>query len=593
MRPLLGGVATLLFVPGTSRRHSPGLAARCHRYRLGSRLGQGLAVAVAVVAFGWAGPSRAAEDVMAGVADLIRNHLVDEGGALLFTRAGAVLHDPLSVEQFYRQRAFVPAWSEGLQPSPNADVLVAAIRAAEEEGLDPDHYHLPEVTELLAIARRASPPETAPPTALLADLDLLLTDAFLLLGCHYSSGCVNPITVAAEWYARRRPVDMGGILEEALREQQVDEALQRLLPLSPAYQRLRAALERYRTLVAGDPWPTVPDGPLLRRPMVDPGVALLRARLAATGDLPGDAREGEQFDSAVRGAVCRFQARHGLPVDGVVGPATRRALNVPAATRLRQIEINLERLRWSPDKTAGRVILINIADFRLAVIEQGRSVTAMRVVAGKPYWHTPVFTAQMTYLVLNPSWNVPPEITATEVLPTLRRDPGYLARLGLNVLSGWGRSLRVVDPGTIDWGAVNATTSPYRFQQPPGPGNPLGRIKFMLPNPFHVYLHDSPARALFAQPVRAFSHGCIRVEEPIELALYALRGSRTWTRDALLAAIATGVEQTIYLREPLDVTFLYLTAWADEEGRLQFRDDVYDRDAFLDRALHEPPPIQP
>jgi murein L,D-transpeptidase YcbB/YkuD len=560
---------------------------------LGSQLGRWLAVALAVVTLGWAGPSVAADDRMAGVADLIRNHLVEQGGALLFTRAGVSLHDPLAVEQFYRQRGFVPAWSEELHPSSNADVLVAAVRAAEGEGLAPDHYHLAAVTDLLAIARRAPHPETAPPAALLADLDLLLTDAFLLLGCHYSSGCVNPITVASEWYARRRPVDIGGILEEALREQRVDEALQRLLPLSPAYQRLRAALERYRTFAAGDRWASVPDGPLLRRPMVDPSVALLRARLAATGDLPAEARQGEPFDSTVRGAVRRFQARHGLAVDGVVGPATRRALNVPATARLRQIEINLERLRWSPDKTAGRVILINIADFRLEVIEHGQPVMAMRVVAGKPYWHTPVFTAQMTYLVLNPSWNVPPEITTSEVLPGVGRDPGYLARLGLNVLSGWGRSLRVVDPGSVDWRAVNTATSPYRFQQPPGPTNPLGRIKFMLPNPFHVYLHDSPARELFAQPVRAFSHGCIRVEEPLDLALYALRGSRSWTHEALLAAIATGGEQTICLREPLDVTFLYLTAWADEEGRLQFREDVYDRDAFLARALHEATPIRP
>ena len=537
-----------------------------------------------MVALAWPGASPGA-DPTAGVADLLRSRLTDDDGALLFAPPGVVLHARLDVEQFYRRRDFAPAWCDGLQTTHEADLLVEAIRAAEQEGLVPGYYHLAAVTDLLAAARRAPPP-----TALLTDLDLLLTDAFLLLGCHYSSGCVNPVTIEAEWYARRGLVDMGEVLEEALEEKRVDEALQRLLPRSAAYRRLRAALEQYRALANRDPWPTLPEGPLLRRPSADPRVALLRARLVATGDLAAEAGDEERFDAAVEAAVRRFQARHGLAVDGVVGDATRRALNVPAEARVRQIEINLERLRWSPDKTDGRVIMINIADFRLEVIEHGRQVMAMRVVAGKPYWHTPVFTAQMTYLVLNPSWNVPPTITAEEILPKVRRDPDYVAGAGIQVISGWGTAAQIVDPRMVDWGRFDPATSPYRFQQPPGPANPLGRIKFMLPNSFYVYLHDSPARQLFDQPVRAFSHGCIRVEEPLDLALYVLRGSRRWNREALLAAIATGVEQTIYLREPLDVTLLYLTAWSDEDGRVQFREDIYGRDGYLDRALRQQPP---
>jgi murein L,D-transpeptidase YcbB/YkuD len=539
------------------------------------------AVILTTASLAAAGPA----DPTTGVGNLIRTRLSEDGGALLFTPPGVVLHARLDVTQFYRRREFSPAWCRGLQPAPEADLLVEAIRAAEQEGLVPGYYHLAAVTDLLAAARRAPPP-----AALLADLDLLLTDAFLLLGCHYSSGCVNPVTVEARWYARRGLIDMGEVLEEALAENRVDEALQRLLPRSPAYRRLRDALQRYRALAADDPWPTLPAGPLLRRPASGPRVGLLRARLAATGDLAAEGAVGDRFDDAVHAAVCRFQARHSLAVDGLVGRATLRALNVPPAVRARQIEINLERLRWSPDRTAGRVILINIADFRLEVIEHDHLVMTMRVVAGKPYWHTPVFTARMTYLVVNPSWNLPPNITAQEVLPKVRRDPGYLARAGLRVMSGWGAAAQVVDPGTVDWAAVDAATLDYRFQQPPGPANPLGRIKFMLPNPFHVYLHDSPARWQFAEAVRAFSHGCIRVERPLDLALYVLRDSRQWDRDTLLAAIDSGVEQTIYLREPMDVSLLYLTAWADEEGRVQFREDVYGRDRYLDRALRQRPP---
>ncbi len=212
----------------------------------------------------------------------------------------------------------------------------------------------------------------------------------------------------------------------------------------------------------------------------------------------------------------------------------------------------------------------------------------MKVVVGKPFQRTPVFTAKMTYLVINPSWNVPESIAQKEILKKINNDPQFLAKQNIRVLRGWGPQEKEIDPETIDWSKINANTLAYRFRQEPGPMNPLGHIKFMLPNKFDVYLHDTPSKRLFSESVRTFSHGCIRIEKPIELGEYVLRDAPSWTREKLLAAIEKGTEQTILLPHPLDVHFLYLTAWVDEEGVLQFRNDVYERDRQLDEALKKP-----
>ena len=261
----------------------------------------------------------------------------------------------------------------------------------------------------------------------------------------------------------------------------------------------------------------------------------------------------------------------------------------PADRRMRQIEVNLERMRWTSRNLGHRYIIVNIADFTLDIIEHGASVMKMDVVVGKPFWHTPVFSGKMRYIIVNPSWNVPESIALEEVIPKVKHDPGYLEAQQIKIFKSWSDSAEEIDPETIDWTRIGDNHFPYAFRQMPGPLNPLGNIKFMLPNKYNVYLHDTPAKGLFSRNSRAFSHGCIRVRYPMSLAEYLLRDSQEWSRAKIQAAVDEGREQRINLPAPIDVHIVYLTAWVDNEGVLNFRNDVYGRDELLLKALKRSP----
>ena len=258
---------------------------------------------------------------------------------------------------------------------------------------------------------------------------------------------------------------------------------------------------------------------------------------------------------------------------------------------MRQIELNMERWRWLPQTLGERYILVNIANFALDVVERGRSVLAMRVVVGKPARRTPFFSAEMTYLVLNPHWYVPPTIAIQDKLPLIRRDPGYVSRQNFKLFRHGEGGVTRVDPRSVDWSSVSARNFPYQLRQDPGPRNALGRVKFMLPNPYHVYLHDTPARELFAKTERAFSSGCIRLESPMELAEYLLKDDPQWPRQKIVASSQRGTEQVIQLPTSIPVHLLYWSAWTNEHGVVHFRKDIYDRDKVLDKALMELYPV--
>ena len=315
----------------------------------------------------------------------------------------------------------------------------------------------------------------------------------------------------------------------------------------------------------------------------------LRRRLAATGELPaGVDTNGELFDLPVADALRRFQSRHGLDADAIAGRRTTTALNVTALQRVQQIEANLERRRWLPRDLGPRRLLVNIADFRLELIEAGKPSLAMRIIVGRQARRTPFFTGEITSILFNPTWTVPEKIAVEDKLPLILDDPDYLAEFGFKVFAPSSKGWREIDPAEVDWTRLSKTWFPYRLRQEPGPKNALGRIKFQIPNRYDIYLHDTPAHELFARTERTFSSGCIRVERARDLAERLLAEDSTWSRARIEATIAAGATVSVRLPAPLPVFLFYWTAWVDSEGTLQLREDVYGRDSALIEALAQP-----
>ena len=474
------------------------------------------------------------------------------------------------IASLYERRGFSPLWSD---PS-RATALLRAIEASRTHGLDPGDYH----------AARLS----VTPAAIAAERELLLTDAYLRLAYHLYFGKVDPRTLQHGWNFDRslHGADPDAAVDRLLAAPDPAVALENLAPRLPIYRGLRTALAELRNIERRGGWPRLADGPKLELGSSGPRVRQLRDRLRAGGDLPAEADDAP-FDAALDEAVRRFQARHGLEADGVVGPATLAALNATVAERIAQVRANLERLRWVARELAGDYLLVDIAGFGAELWLNDTLAWQARVVVGRPFRRTPEFRAPMKYLVLNPEWNVPPTILREDVLPKVIRDPAYLQRHQMRVLDHSGQ---VIDPAAIDWQHYRSQPRRFPFQivQSAGKDNPLGRVKFMFPNEHSVYLHDTPSRALFERTVRTFSSGCIRVDKPLALAALLLDDPQHWSEKQLAEAIDGGTTQTVPVRRAVPVMLLYFTASASATGELQFRPDVYGRDGPIISALAAP-----
>jgi murein L,D-transpeptidase YcbB/YkuD len=458
------------------------------------------------------------------------------------------------------------------------DLLVAVINA-RRDGLRSEYYHGPEIKNYLRSLRIAF----APTMRQLADIDLLLTDAFMTFGSNLLSGRTDPKALDSDWMLSPRSRDMAAALQQALSQNNIQKALADLAPSYPVYQRTRAALAHYRSLEAAGGWPMIDNGPKLEPGMRSPRVQTLRTYLKITGDLKDSAVGADEYlyDETIIEAVNRFQDRHGLRPDSVLGPRTLAAMNVPVSSRIEQLEFNLERWRWLPEDLGQRYVLVNIPDFKMSVIENGNTVMDSKVVVGMSKRPTPILTADMEYVVFSPYWHVPRTIAVEDKLPVLRKNPYSLRKQGIRVFSGG----REVDPGSVNWNAVNKSNFPYTLRQDPGPSNALGSIKFIFPNRHSVYLHDTSSPHLFERMQRTYSSGCVRIETPYALAEYLLRNDPGWTPDAIKKAAGTGRERRVDLPSSITIHMLYWTAWGEEDGSVQFRNDIYDRDPALASAL--------
>ena len=478
--------------------------------------------------------------------------------------------------ELYAARGFLPLWT---RPG-RLDSLSELLKSAAAHGLDSEDY----VIDHLQTARKQAKSGT---TLDQADLDILATEALVRFGYHQRFGKINPQNLDANINFRRELLEDEDPIESIQQliesERPLLELINEYFPRGAYYRGAQQTLAAYREIEAAGGWPTVTPGATLREGDDDPRVAEMRRRLAVTGDLPdGVDQNSTAYDSDVVAAVKIFQERHVLDPDGEAGAQTFTALNVPVQTRIDQLRLTLERLRWVQQEVAPEFLAVNIAGFRTFLFRDGDDVWEARVMVGRPYRQTPVFRGDIRYLEFNPTWTIPPGILRNDTLPAIKRDPNYLRDRNITVIDRDGRK---VDPATVDWSKYSRGV-PYTLRQEPGPNNALGLVKFIFPNKHFVFLHDTPGRGLFGRAERTFSSGCIRVENPFELAELLLDDADNWDADAIQATVDSRQTRRVNLRQPFPVLILYLTAVVDPREPPRFMKDVYNRDPALLEALN-------
>lgn len=479
---------------------------------------------------------------------------------------------------FYADRGFAPAWDgkERLQR------LVSALEGLGQDGLDPELYGLAEL--------RSRAAEDAQGADAVACTDMLATRAYLSALLHLALGRLDPAQVDPIWrsgdasslHSRRLRITMlaGSMLDDPGR------AIQRVRPDFRQYRDLRKAYARLEAWVPTTDWPQIPTGQLLREGMSDPRVPLLRQRLAASpaiqpvSMLAESGYDAKLYDAELVEAVTVFQRSHHLQGDGIVGPETLAALNVPLADRLAQIRVNLERLRWLAREKEENFVLVDIAGAEISYFRAGAVVWSARTQVGRPSRPTPRLRSEITHLTFNPTWTVPPTILRNDTLPSIREDLGYLERNRFRVLDYAGNRL---DPEEVDWGSPSG----IMLRQDAGPDNALGRVVIRFPNPFHVYLHDTPSQRHFAADRRAVSSGCVRVERPMELVNLLMADGSDAGPGHAERLVAEKRTRNFHLARPVPILLAYWTADADSDGNVRFRPDIYRSDERVARALAE------
>jgi len=482
-----------------------------------------------------------------------------------------------AIKDFYAKRDFKPIWFEDGAVAARTKALLEILAKSDEHGISPATYGMPKLAERVAKANAKDREE----------LEIELTLAYLGYAGDVIAGTVsNPRRVGGTFRDTKRP-EAKKLLDDLLAAQDAAKFLDNLPPDTRRYKSMLAALHKYREIEKKGGWARVDVGPTLKIGMRGPRVAQAKKRLLVTGDLAAMEGEPEVFDGALLLAVKNFQIRHGLAADGNIGAGTVTAMNVSAKDRVEELVINLERRRWLAGYLGDRYIYVNIADHALKIVEKGHTVYTARVVVGRPFHETPSFSSTMQYVELNPYWNVPHSIATQELLPVIRKVPGYLQSNDYLLLTRMGDNNSAIDPGSVDWASYGPGNFPFQIRQKPGPRNALGVAAFIFPNPHNVFIHDTPIRSIFNLEDRYFSHGCVRVENPVKLAIFLLKGQDNgqWTQDKIMKVVETRENTRVNLKQPIPVHITYLTAWAEQDGTVHFRKDAYKRDMTLRTAM--------
>lgn len=515
----------------------------------------------------WAGAAATAAPPDSGPEGL-RERLIQAGGG-----------DPQVVsalKTFYRLHGYRPAWPD----TARRQALLAALAGTADDGLDPEDYRLSALRDAWRIQNTASAgPEVPDETNLLATRGLLTGLAHLL------NGKVDPRRLYPGWNFEVRRIDAEQSLREvsaAIDAGRIAELFDRARPPRPLYGRLRAGLHRLREIAARGGWPQIGPGPALKPGMLDERVARLRERLRVAGYLKSsEDADPNRYDAPLEAAVRKFQREQQLTEDGAVGAGTLAALEVDIAARIEQVRVNLERARWLLHETSREFLLVDIAGYRATYFKDGEAIWRTRVQVGRPYRKTPSFRGQIDRVTFNPTWTVPPGILRHDVLPKVRKDPTYLAANRIRAFDASGHS---VPAGQVDWNNPKGLT----LRQDAGPGNSLGRVAIRFDNPYNVYLHDTPHEELFDKDQRAFSSGCIRVENPLELVELLFADPAQWDRAGIDRAIAAGQTRNVKLPRPVTLLLAYWSVDAHAGGRVAFKRDIYGRDAAIARELALP-----
>jgi len=498
----------------------------------------------------------------------------------------------------YSGTSWQPVWTKGGKPTPAAQHAIDVLSSADERGLHPGDYDAAQLSRRLQTLTTSPSPSARD----VGWFDVALSIGVLRHVLDVHIGRVNPKNLAVGINVQAKKLDLASVLRDAIDRDRVAELVRYAEPHFVQYRNLKVAYARYRTLAADSTIPTVRVSTTLHPGDAFPGVDALRRRLVALGDLSAESAgaggaPSDVYDAVVAAGIARFQARHGLVADSVLGPGTAAAINVPMSKRLRQLELALERIRWLPALDKGPFVVVNVPAFLLYAFDTlgatGEPSLTMNVVVGKAEVgrQTPLFERDMQYIIFRPYWVIPPGILKREIMPAVRRNPGYLASHDMEIYSGSGDTGPALP--TTSANLARVSRGELGIRRRPGPRNDLGLAKFIFPNDHNVYMHGTPATALFSRARRDFSHGCIRLEDPAKFAVWTLRDPNKWSLEQVQAAMNGSRSERVNLARPIPVTVLYTTAVVRPNGVVAFYDDVYGHDARLERALAKGYPFAP